>query len=427
MAYNNTYVALDKITVGTATPSITFSSIPGTYTDLVIVANTNTTGSTGDDDLYMRFNGDTGSNYSWTRLFGNGTTATSSRGTSTVYCRIGNSAGTSATTTFPTTIINVMNYANTTTNKTVVSRGNNSAVAAEAIVSMWRSTAAITSITILPQTANFRIGSTFSLYGIAATGSNPTAKATGGTIGYTADGYTYHMFTSTGTFTPTTAISNAEYLVIAGGGAGGVNQGAGGGAGGYRSSVVGELSGGGASAQSRVSFASGTGYTVTVGGGGAGGYNSAARQGASGTSSSITGTGFTTITTTGGGGGGGYGTGGANGGSGGGNGGSGSGPGTGTANEGYNGLAFAGGGAGGTPVNGEGGVGLLSFITGLPVGRAGGSGYPGVTTWGAGRQGISQAVMNGVANTGAGGAPWDGVYNSGSGGSGVVIIRYASA
>ena len=58
-----------------------------------------------------------------------------------------------------------------------------------------------------------------------------------------------------------------EYLVIAGGGAGGSGYGAGGGAGGYRCSVAGESSGGGASAESALSLVAGT-YTVTVGAGG---------------------------------------------------------------------------------------------------------------------------------------------------------------
>jgi len=346
----NTYVALDKVTVGTATPTVTFTGISGSYTDLVVVCNLIASSSTTCSVL-ANVNGDTGSNYSNTVLTGNGSAASSGRDSNVAFSNVGYLTSANVT----TNIVQFMNYSNTTTYKTIINRANDISFGTRAGVSLWRNTAAITSITFTNNGGvNFASGSTFSLYGIAATGSNPTAKATGGTIGYTADGYTYHMFTSTGTFTPTTAISNAEYLVIAGGGAGGVNQGAGGGAGGYRSSVVGELSGGGASAQSRVSFASGTGYTVTVGGGGAGGYNSTPRQGDSGTPSSITGSGFTTITTTGGGGGGGYGTGGANGGSGGGNGGTGSGPGTGTANEGYNGLAFAGGGAGGTPVNGEG-------------------------------------------------------------------------
>jgi hypothetical protein len=61
-----------------------------------------------------------------------------------------------------------MNYANTTTYKTVLSRANNSAAGTEAIVGLWRSSAAITSMTVLSETGNIAIGSTFSLYGILA-------------------------------------------------------------------------------------------------------------------------------------------------------------------------------------------------------------------------------------------------------------------
>ena len=84
------------------------------------------------------------------------------------------------------------------------------------------------------------------------------------------------------------AALTAEYLVVAGGGGGGNYTGGGGGAGGYRSSVTGEASGGGASAESALSIALGTPYTVTVGAGGAGGTGSATgplNHGQSGTNS----------------------------------------------------------------------------------------------------------------------------------------------
>jgi hypothetical protein len=71
-----------------------------------------------------------------------------------------------------------------------------------------------------------------------------------------------------------------------------------------------------------------------------------------------------------------------------------------------------------------GGVGLNSAITGTTVGRAGGSAYQQVATWGAGQTDVSAGASSGVANRGGGGAPWDGTFNSGNGGSGVVIIRY---
>jgi len=76
----NTYVALDKITVGSAVASVTFSSIPSGYTDLVIVGNLGTT--SGSANIAMQVgNGsiDTGSNYSFTNINGDGSSAASSR------------------------------------------------------------------------------------------------------------------------------------------------------------------------------------------------------------------------------------------------------------------------------------------------------------------------------------------------------------
>ena len=89
----------------------------------------------------------------------------------------------------------------------------------------------------------------------------------GGTIS-NSGGYRIHTFNSSGNFVVPATLSNVEYLVIAGGGAGG-SYGAGGGSGGYRTSVVGQTSGGGASAESRLSVSAAT-YAITVGAGGAG-------------------------------------------------------------------------------------------------------------------------------------------------------------
>ena len=82
-----------------------------------------------------------------------------------------------------------------------------------------------------------------------------------GGIETVSGGYKIHTFTSSGTFTVSSGLSTVEYLVIAGGGSGGVYNGSrpgGGGAGGYRCSVVGENSGGGASAEGALPVSSGT-------------------------------------------------------------------------------------------------------------------------------------------------------------------------
>jgi hypothetical protein len=171
MAAGNTYVAIAEQTLGSAAASVTFSSIPGTYTDLVLVCS-NLKASVGSNNVYVRFNSDTGSNYSYTMLSGNGTTAFSVRGTSLAYNYFGG-YDTGVDATEPTTVItNIMNYANATTNKTTLTRFGviNAAGGGEthAIVNLWRSTSAINTILIYPFTGTWSTGSVFTLYGIAA-------------------------------------------------------------------------------------------------------------------------------------------------------------------------------------------------------------------------------------------------------------------
>ena len=241
-------------------------------------------------------------------------------------------------------------------------------------------------------------------------------------------------------------VYSVDFLVIAGGGAGGGygGWGGGGGAGGYRSSnATYGSSGGGASAESNITFRQGTVYTITVG---AGGTGNTGTTGSNGVDSSISGTGLTTITSSGGGGGG-FGTpsGSRNansGGSGGGGGyytpSTGTG-GSGTANQGYagansadaspNGNSGGGGGAGeigNTDGISHGGDGVASTITGSSVTRGGGGGGINngtVTTGGTGGGGTGDS--SGTDNTGGGG----GGNNSSAtnGGSGVVILRMPTA
>jgi len=168
MAAGNTYVALATNTLSSTATSVTFSSISGSYTDLVLVCAIKPSDTTGPSVL-ARFNGDTTTTYSCTVLYGNGTAASSSRRSATDYFRIfDNGLSTTATTTITTTITNILNYANTTTYKTGISRGNTSDKGVESCVSLWRSTAAITSIEVLVAAGGFASGSTFQLFGIAA-------------------------------------------------------------------------------------------------------------------------------------------------------------------------------------------------------------------------------------------------------------------
>jgi len=167
MAVQFTYVPIATQTIGSATSSVTFSSIPSTYQDLVLVSSVTNSSSGSNYSLSFRFNGDTGSNYSDTYLYGNGSSAASGRESGT-FVNIGNT--TSITGTFTPTITHIMNYANTTTYKTVMGRGNNSGAYVMGAVGLWRSTAAITSMVIAPEFSanNWNAGSTFTLYGIAS-------------------------------------------------------------------------------------------------------------------------------------------------------------------------------------------------------------------------------------------------------------------
>jgi len=156
----STYEPIATQTLGSAASSVTFSSITGSYTDLVLVAAY--TGSVSDQFLNIQFNSDSGSNYSNTNLFGDGSSATSNRNSSATAIRAAfyGSAQSNA-------IVNIMNYSNTTTNKTVVSRDNTNTFVVTR-VNLWRNTSAITSLVLAMTSGNIASGSTFTLYGIKA-------------------------------------------------------------------------------------------------------------------------------------------------------------------------------------------------------------------------------------------------------------------
>ena len=164
MAAGSTYTPIATTTLGSAAASYTFSSISSTYTDLVCIFNGAIT--TGPDDVRIRFNGDTATNYSATLLRGDGTSTLSARSSNDTYISYNSYIGTGDGSSVG--VFNIMNYSNTTTNKTVVCRGNVAASFVNASVGLWRNTAAITSMTLIAGGSTFKIGSTFTLYGIKA-------------------------------------------------------------------------------------------------------------------------------------------------------------------------------------------------------------------------------------------------------------------
>jgi hypothetical protein len=171
MPAGNTYEAIATQTLGSAAATVTFSSIPGTYTDLVLVINGGTTD--GNEGAQFRLNSDSGTNYSVTYLAGDGSAASSGRGSSLTAGRLNQASSLGATNSLTSNIIvQFMNYSNTTTNKTVISRTNvttGTYPAVEAMVNLYRSTSAITAIELrMSGSGTYMAGSTFSLYGIKA-------------------------------------------------------------------------------------------------------------------------------------------------------------------------------------------------------------------------------------------------------------------
>jgi hypothetical protein len=163
-----TYEPIATQTVGTAIGTVTFASIPQTYTDLVLVVtsadNTDNTRAT-----LLRFNSDTGTNYSFTEFYGNGASALSSRQNNFTSAPLAYFVAPDTTLGNSINVAHIMNYSNTTTYKTVFARENSLSAygGAGLMVSLWRSTSAITSINVI-ESGNFKVGSTFTLYGIKA-------------------------------------------------------------------------------------------------------------------------------------------------------------------------------------------------------------------------------------------------------------------
>ena len=446
MPTNPNMVAIQTVTVGSGgAATISFTSIPQTYTDLYILLSLRSNrASTSGDNVKVTFNSDTNSVYSYRLLYGDGSSAGSASGSSEAQTRIQYaSANNQTASTFGSLNMYIPNYTSSNA-KSISSEGASENNATEAYMGMtaglWNPStqAAITSITFAPFNGTaFNQYSSATLYGV--TSSAYGAKATGGIITSDAN-YYYHTFLASGTFTPTSNIT-ADYLVVAGGGGSYRDASGGGGAGGLRCTVG--ATGGGGSLESALSLTASTNYTVTIGAGGTGAANG---------SNSV----FSTITSTGGGYGNDYEGNGASGGSGGGAGWDADPPdnagGAGTTNQGYagtkgfrvgsptsSGAAGGGGGAGAaagsasTGTGGAGGAGVQTSISGIATYYAGGGGGWGGTNGGAGGNGGGGAGYGGSASTGAG---TNGTANTGggaggargqnqSGGSGIVVIRYA--
>ena len=166
MAAGMTYTPLATTKLTSSSATVTFSSIPQTYTDLVV--SINIAGLTAQETPKMYFNGDTSALYSTTFLDGgssvlsNRTTAQGSFYGIGAY-NSGNPTGVSSI------LININNYSNTTNNKTMLARSAAATLSTNLTVGLYRSTSAVSSISFIVHGGNSYLpGTTFTLYGILA-------------------------------------------------------------------------------------------------------------------------------------------------------------------------------------------------------------------------------------------------------------------
>lgn len=160
----STYAPIQTQTLGSNQSTITLSSIPSTYTDLILVVNAKWSSTNGN--CFVRFNGDSSSNYNWIRLSSNGS-ATASANASNATSLVNLFDMENPTTTLGFFMFYIKDYASTNYKVTYYSH-NTTTDYLKRYISQWRSTSAINSISFTNDSASCVTGSTFTLYGIKA-------------------------------------------------------------------------------------------------------------------------------------------------------------------------------------------------------------------------------------------------------------------
>lgn len=404
---------IQEITLNQSAASVTLN-VPSGYTDLKLLISARGSDSNIYTEGKLRFNGaSTDANMSMRNILGSGS-GVSSGNSATGYIGVCATGNTATANTYGNTEVYIPNYASANPKSfsaDAVMENNATGSYIVMTADLWNSTAAITSIEIIPLAGSWMAGSTFTLYGISALGTTPTQtpKATGGDIIKNDGTYWIHTFLSTGAFIPQTSLT-CDYLLVGGGG---------GNDGGVSGSTYASGGAGGIVTQgSSLSLTGNAIYTAVVGAGAA--YQATnAQNGYAGSTSSLTGTGVSLTAT--GGGGGRVNVGGGN-------------------NASYTGGAISsaissgggGAGAGGnggngvdTNTGGAGGAGVTATILGTVIagGGSGGANTNSGTTTGGGGRGYPQNVAPTQYGAGGGGN----TTSIGAGYQGVVIIRYPMA
>jgi hypothetical protein len=167
----STYTLISSNVLTSSAASVTFSAIPSTYTDLVLRISGRTNTINDRQNAFIRFNSDAATNYSWLRLRGDGTTASSTLGSNNneVNFFAALDADNATANTFSNWEVYIPNYTVSASKplSSISAQENNNATAnIVAVAGLWRNNAAITSILISAQSDSFVSGSSFYLYGI---------------------------------------------------------------------------------------------------------------------------------------------------------------------------------------------------------------------------------------------------------------------
>jgi hypothetical protein len=167
----NTYTLISSNVLTSSSGTVTFSSIPQTYTDLVFRLSTRTNNAQIANPILVRLNSDTAANYSITLLDGDGASATSTRSSSPTTLAGGGitNADSSTANTFGTNEIYIPNYTSSTTKSwstSSASENNATTATIRNTANYYLGTSPITTVRFSLVTGTFASGSSFYLYGI---------------------------------------------------------------------------------------------------------------------------------------------------------------------------------------------------------------------------------------------------------------------
>jgi hypothetical protein len=159
--------ALANLTLTGSQASISFTGFASSFRDLYIVA----TGNTPGNNAYyqVRYNGDTGANYSIQQQYGAGSAAAGGYqafGLTSITPTGSGSNTELGSTTLALFALDIFDYSQTNKRKVAISRSSSSGNAINSWIGTWHNTAAITSISVFPSAGSFAAGNTFTLYGV---------------------------------------------------------------------------------------------------------------------------------------------------------------------------------------------------------------------------------------------------------------------